>query len=254
MKADEQIYNAVLKYIEDSELLVTERKEEKYCDRIDVKSGIFRCSLSIFNSGKINVGGGESPLKLSLLQMKKEIEGGNFSPMKMLPFEIERFPELIKERLPACDSVIVSFIREAKDALKADLLLSSAFLLGAASEKAIYLLVDAYANAIRDAKHSQAFKERAGKKQMISKKFEEFMQSYKSCKTQPTDQKLQHDSITILTSLFTFYRLTRNEVGHPEIVPNLDKGVILANMAQFIHYLDTVYSLIDFFKNNPVEV
>jgi hypothetical protein len=39
-------------------------------------------------------------------------------------------------------------------------------------------------------------------------------------------------SFFVLTSLFTFYRLTRNEVGHPEIVPNLAKGVILANMAQ----------------------
>ena len=48
--------------------------------------------------------------------------------------------------------------------------------------------------------------------------------------------------------------LTRNEVGHAEIVPNLAKGVILANMAQFIHYLDTVYGLIEFFRNNPVEV
>jgi hypothetical protein len=254
MNADEHIYNAVLKFVEDSQLQVIERKEEKYCDRIDVKSGIFRCSISIFNTGKINIGGADSPLKHSLLQMKKEVEAGNFSPAKTLPFEIERFPELLQDRIPSCDLVIVGFIREAKDALKSNLLLSSAFLLGAASEKAIYLLIDTYTDAIRDQKHRQAFKERAGKNKMISKKFDEFMQSYKSCKTQPTDPKLLHDSFTVLTSLFTFYRLTRNEVGHPEIVPNLDKGVILANMAQFIHYLDTVYGLIHFFKNNPVEV
>jgi len=80
------------------------------------------------------------------------------------------------------------------------------------------------------------------------------MQSYRSCKTQPTDPKLLHDSFTVLTSLFTFYRLTRNEVGHPEIVPNLAKGVILANMAQFIHYLDTVYGLIDFFRSEQEAV
>ena len=233
MRADEHIYNAVLKFVEDSELQITEKKQENYCDRIDVKSGIFRCSISIFNSGKINIGGADSILKQSLLQMKKEIEAGNFTPTKMLPFDIERFPELIQERIPSCDPVIISFIREAKDALRADLLLSSAFLLGAASEKAIYLLVDTYADAIRDERHRQAFKERAGKNRMISKKFDEFMQSYKSCKTQPTDPKPLHDSFTVLTSLFTFYRLTRNEVGHPEIVPNLAKGVILANMAQF---------------------
>jgi hypothetical protein len=66
MKADEHIYNAVLKFVEDSALQIIEKKEEKYCDRIDVKSGIFRCSISIFNSGKINVGGADSLLKVSV--------------------------------------------------------------------------------------------------------------------------------------------------------------------------------------------
>ena len=87
MKADEHIYNAVLKFVGDSGLQIMEKKEEKYCDRIDVKSGIFRCSISIFNSGKINVDGANSLLKQSLLQMKKEIEAGHFLPTKMLPFE-----------------------------------------------------------------------------------------------------------------------------------------------------------------------
>src|SRR5216683_6001638 len=163
MKADVQIYNAVLRFIEDSELQIVEKKGETYCDRIDVKSGIFRCSVSVFNSGKINVGGADSPLKEALLQMKKEIEGGNFSPAKMLPFDIERFPDLIQERIPGCNPVIVTFIREAKDALKVDLLLSAAFLLGAASEKAISLLIDTYADAIRDEKHQRAFKDRTSK-------------------------------------------------------------------------------------------
>jgi hypothetical protein len=254
MKADEKIYDAVVKFITDSRLEITEKKEETYCDRLDVKSDIFRCNVNVFNSGKINVGGADSPLKQALLEMKKEVESGNFLPKQTLPFEIERFPELIQERIPECDPVTVAFIREAKDALKANLLLSSAFLLGAASEKATYLLVDAYAEAIRDEKYRRAFKERSSKSKAISKKFEEFMQSYKSCQTRPKDQRLLQDSDTVLTSMFTFYRLSRNEVGHPEIVPNLAKGVVLANMGQFIHYLDTVYGLIAFFKENPVVI
>ena len=49
MKADEKIYDAVVKFITDSRFEITEKKEETYCDRLDVKSGIFRCNVNVFN-------------------------------------------------------------------------------------------------------------------------------------------------------------------------------------------------------------
>lgn len=254
MKADPKAYDAVKKFIQDSELEIVAEREEQHCNRIDVKSGIFRCNINVYNSGKIVVGGSDSPLKSELQQMKQEVEAGNFSPSKMLPFEIERFPDLIVEKVPSCDPVITAFIAEAVNALRHDLLLSASFLVGAASEKAICLLIESYANAINNERHRESFKQRTGKNRMISKKFEEFLNSYKSCKTQPSDPTLRTDSYTILSSLFTFYRLTRNEIGHPEIVPNLDKGIIIANMAQFIKYLEIVYGLIRFFDETPVEI
>lgn len=254
MKADPKAYDAVKQFVTDSELEIVTEKMEQHCNRLDVKSGIFRCNINVYNSGKIVIGGSDSPLKTALQQMKQQVEAGNFSPSKMLPFEIERFPDLIMEAIPDCDPVIIEFIAEAVKALRHDLLLSASFLVGAASEKAICLLIEAYTNAINNEKHQASFKQRTGKNRMISKKYEEFLNSYKSCKTQPSDTKLVTDSYTILSSLFTFYRLTRNEVGHPEIVPNLDKGIIIANLAQFIKYLETVYGLIRFFDKTPVEI
>jgi hypothetical protein len=200
------------------------------------------------------VGGADSPLKTVLLQMKDQVEAGNFSPAKTLPFDIEKFPELLTKHIPDCDPVICEFVREAIAALRHELLLASAFLIGAASEKAICLLVESYAAAISDPKHKEAFQQRICKTRMISKKYDEFLSSFKSCKTQPTEPALKNDSYTILTSLFTFYRLTRNEVGHPEIVPNLEKGILIANLAQFIKYLETVYGLMRFFYTHPIDI
>lgn len=254
MKGDPKAFDAVKKFITDSEFEIISEKEEQHCDRLDVKSGIFHCDIHIYNSGKIVVGGSDSPLKNALTKMKQEVEAGNFLPSKTLPFEIERFPDLIKEKIPDCDYVIREFITEAVKALRHDLLLSAAFLVGAASEKAICLLVEAYANSINNDQHKDAFKQRTGKNTMVSKKYEQFVSSFKSCKTQPTDPFLVNDSYTIISSLFTFYRLTRNEVGHPEIVPKLDKGIIIANMAQFIKYLETIYGLIRFFNKTPIEI
>jgi hypothetical protein len=44
--------------------------------------------LTYLISGKINVGGADSPLKQALLEMKK-VESGNFLPKQTLLFEIE---------------------------------------------------------------------------------------------------------------------------------------------------------------------
>ncbi len=253
MKADKKTYDAVKKFIDDSELEILAEKEEQNCSRIDVKSGIFRCNINVYNTGRIVVGGAKSPLKNALNQMKQEVEAGNFAPSKVLPFEIERFPDIIKEEIPDCDPVICEFVSEAVKSLRHELLVAATFLIGAASEKAICLLIDSYTASISNKDNREKFKQRTSKNKMISKKFEEFHNSYKSCKTKPTDPELVNNSYTILSSLFTFYRLTRNEVGHPEIVPNLDKGIIIANLAQFTKYLKTVYGLIAFFNSTTVE-
>ena len=45
-----------------------------------------------------------------------------------------------------------------------------------------------------------------------------------------------------------------SEVGHPQIVPDLDKGVLLANLGQFVTYIGRIYGLMKHFKENGVVV
>lgn len=252
--ADKKIWGAMKSFVERNSLEISEECEVQHGNKLVVKSGIVSVPVTVFKTGKIVVGGSESALKTALAKAKTDIEGGNFSSSTILPFEIEAFPEKLKARIPECDDVIVAFIKEAIGCVKSDHLLSTAFLIGAASEKAVHLLIESYAEAIADLKHKASFKERVAKTRTISKKFEEFMGSFKSCKTQPTAPELTNDLDMILNSLFTFYRLTRNEVGHPQIVPNLDKGILLANMGQFLTYVERIYGLIRFFKATPVVI
>lgn len=126
-------------------------------------------------------------------------------------------------------------------------------MLGAASEKAILLLIDTYAAAIKDDGNREKFLSRVNNR-MISKKYDEFKASYGGCKSKPTDLLLAQDLTQLLDGAFNFYRHTRNAVGHPQIVPDLDKGVILANLGQFIVYAERVYALMKHFRDNGVEV
>jgi hypothetical protein len=109
-------------------------KPESGCKRIDVKNGKFSAVVKIYETGTIQVQGAESNLKESLLKAKEAIENGE-NTENILPFEIERFPEILQERIPAIDPVIVRFIKEAIITVKSGSNLGCAFLLGGASEK-----------------------------------------------------------------------------------------------------------------------
>ena len=247
----EKHYSQMMSFIKRNSWLVSER-EETNCKRIDVQNGKSTICVKVYETGTIQIQGSESKLREALVQAKEAIENEQ-SLGDMLPFEIERFPELLKETVPAIDPVIVKFIEEAIITLKAGSNLGCAFLLGGASEKTIYLLIDAYKKAIKDETLKDKFVSRTSGK-FISKIFEEFKQSFKSSKNKLQGYGWTNDIEIKIEQIFQFCRICRNETGHPHLPPNLDKGVLLANMGQFVKYVEDLYELIAYYEEHDVEL
>ena len=244
-------YGQVKSFIERNEWPF-EEKMEGHINRIDVKHGKHKCAVKVYSTGTIQVQGGESKLKEALVKAKEAIENEE-AIGEMLPFEIEKFPETLQERIPNIDPIIIRFIKEAIISVKAGSNLGCAFLLGGASEKAIYLLIDSYAAAIKDQELKDKFKARiAGK--FISKVFDTFKGSYKSSKNKPHGMGWTNDLEVKIEQIFQFCRICRNESGHPHLPPNLDKGVLLANMGQFVKYIEDLYEMILYYEENEVEL
>lgn len=227
--------------------------EQEHATQFQCRNGPNAASITVYNSGKMVVGGKKTQLRGWLEELKGSIEAGSGAPQVLLPAEIEKFPTTLREKVPACDDVVLWFFQESLRCYKADSPAAAAFMLGAASEKAILLLIESYCEAIKDEVKRQKFKDRINIK-LISKKYDEFKSSYAGCKSKPTDPILSQDLTAILDGAFNFYRHTRNSVGHPQMIPDLDKGVILANMGQFISYIERIYGLIEHFKSKGVEV
>lgn len=244
-------YTQMKSLIERNHWLNTE-KSESGCKRMDVQSGKFSCFVKVYETGTILIQGAESNLKTALLQAKTAIDNGD-NMGDMLPFEIERFPEILRERIPNIDPVIVQFIEEAIISVKAGSNLGCAFLLGGASEKAIYVLIDTYTKAIKDESLRNKFISRTSGK-YISKIFDEFKQSFKSSQNKPQGYGWTNDLDIKVEQIFQFCRICRNEAGHPHLPPNLDKGVLLANMGQFVKYVEDLYGLIAYYENNEVQL
>ncbi|MGD1902112.1 MAG: hypothetical protein ACFB9N_07715 [Geitlerinemataceae cyanobacterium] len=175
-------YTQMVSFIERNNFTFQE-KEENGAKRIDVQSGKNKCCIKVYSTGTIQVQGSNSRLKEILEQAKTAIENEEALD-EILPFEIERFPNVLRETIADIDLVIVRFIEEAILSYKAKSLLGCAFLLGSASEKAILLLIETYGNAIDDDKNRTKFQNRI-KGKFISKAFDEFKISFKSSKNKP---------------------------------------------------------------------
>jgi len=251
-KADPKVLASVEAFLQ-RQKLAYEQVEEQHCDKLTIKSGAIIVHVSVYNSGRIVIGGKDSALKQLLEQMRIAVEAGDALPGQALPFEIERFPDTIRERVPDVDPVIVRFIEEAILCMKANSLLGSAFMLGAASERAISLLIQTYTDAVRDETNREKLVSRLNGRSIL-KRHDEFEKSYAGSKSKPTDPVLGNDLNIVLGSVFQFCRITRNEVGHPQIVPDLDRGVVLANLGHFVSYIERVYGLMAHFKQNGVDV
>jgi len=249
---DEKICNAVREALKQNGVLESEQ-EIQYATKFSVKSGANKAGVIVYNSGKIHVEGADSELKKWVIELKASIESGTAAPGILLPAEIEKFPQTLQERVPACDGVVLWFFQEALRCYKAGSAAGAAFMLGAASEKAILLLIETYGSRIKDEKNREGYFSRVNNK-MISVKYDEFKRSYKSASPKPKELPLAQDLEQLLDGAFNFYRHTRNAVGHPQIIPDLDKGVILANLGQFIVYVERIYGLMAFYQANDVQV
>lgn len=249
---DEKMCSSVREALTSNGVLESEQ-EIQHATKFIAKSGGNRAGLAVYNSGKMHVDGADSELKKWLAELKAALEAGNAAPGILLPAEIEKFPQTLQARVPACDGVVLWFFQEALRCYKASSAAGAAFMLGAASEKAILILIETYGARIKDEKNRENFFSRVNNR-MVFTKYDEFKRSYKSAKPKPAALPLAQDLEQLLDGAFNFYRHTRNVVGHPQIIPDLDKGIILANMGQFITYIERIYGLIDFYNNCDVEV
>ena len=246
----ESNYTQIKSYIERNKFPFQESLEPS-CKRIDVQHGKSKCIVKVYSTGTILLQGSESRLKSALEEAKFAVENEE-SIGEILPFEIERFPEMLRERIPDIDPVILRFVEEAIITVKAGSNLGCAFLLGGASEKAIIILVDAYTKSIPDESKREQFALRISGRP-ISKIFKEFKQSWKSSLNKPQHYGWSNDIEVKIEQIFQFCRICRNEAGHPHLPPDLDKGVLIANMAQFAKYVEDLYELTHYYTENPVQ-
>jgi hypothetical protein len=166
----------------------------------------------------------------------------------------------LKKRVPDLDTVVEQYIGESLRTYQGNSYLASMAMLGCASERAMRVLFDAYLKAIdkevkadKDAKNRNKLRSRLEGRE-ISRAYAEFRKSFDTTRTQVHDSTIVNDFDVHVDGVFQFIRLLRNSILHPSGTPTITSAIIYANLQQFSQYVETIFRLVSFYKNNSVVV
>jgi hypothetical protein len=150
------------------------------------------------------------------------------------------------------DPIVEVFLSEALQAYQRSLFLAAVAMLGCASERAIWLLMNAYVDAIAEESNREKLRTRIASRD-ISYAYKRFRESFDSTRNQ-LSPALSADFDVHVDAVFQFARLLRNSVVHPSTLPSISHAVAYASLQQFSYYLPSLSKIIEHVSNHPITV
>ncbi len=164
------------------------------------------------------------------------------------PYDPDGYLKRLTRDTPGIDPIIITYLNESLRTLRINCLLSSTIALGCASEKALLLLIAAYADSLPDRSQERFRKDTEGR--MIKRQFDEFRKMLDSELRGRLPYDLADGLDVELNAIFDFIRNQRNDAGHPT-GKMIERERAYANLVVFPVYLRKVYRLIEWLTANP---
>jgi len=169
---------------------------------------------------------------------------------QILPHDPEGYLRDFQRSVPSVDPVILEYLTEALQCFLRDLDRACAVMLGAASEKAIILLIESYANSIADPNRKTQVTAQIEKATSIFRKYEVFEKAFVNIKAHLPKQ-LTENADSLLRGVFDLIRNSRNDAGHPASGILISRDSNYSHLRLFIPYCKRIYELILWFAANP---
>jgi hypothetical protein len=168
-------------------------------------------------------------------------------------YDYDGYLSELRERVSNLDSVVEKYLSESLRAYQSNLYYASMVMLGCSSERAINLLMKAYVESIDDDTNKEKLRGRINRRD-ISTAYEKFKQSFDATRNQISEESAVRDFDAHVDGVFTFIRLLRNSIVHPEALPNITSPMVYSNLQQFSYYIATVFWLIEYYETNTTVV
>ncbi len=168
---------------------------------------------------------------------------------RILPHDPDGYLREFQKVIPNADQAVTEYVSESLQCFIHGLNRAAAVMLGAGSEKAALLLIEAYGASIMDDARKQRFESEIGRAQSIFRKYELFDKQFSAVK-KSIPKALAENLDTMLRGVFDLIRNSRNDAGHPASGTLVDRDVVNAHLRLFIPYCKRIYGLIDWFEAN----
>jgi hypothetical protein len=163
------------------------------------------------------------------------------------PEDQEGYLAALSGQVPLLDSVIVQYVEEAIKAYARRMLLASAVMIGAASEKTIYLLMEALAESVKDPTHKKTILksiEARGLPTMFDCLQENLTRAKKAM-----PWAIHEGADTHLLSLQEAIRVQRNDAVHPQ-AGRVTQSTVRLTLSAFPGACKKAYDMIQWFRAN----
>jgi hypothetical protein len=171
----------------------------------------------LFHKGFIAPGNFDDALNQPALYEFRVTERGRvwLQGEEPLPENAEKYMRFLRGHVTTLDPVIDQYVVEALTAFDREAFFASAVMLGAASEKELYLLADSLLGALKDAKKQTKLKSILDRRKLLEL-FESVRDSIDLAATaKAIPYNVTEGATTHLMSLFEAIRVQRNDAVHP---------------------------------------
>lgn len=170
------------------------------------------------------------------------------------PYDPDGFMAEFSRTITNPDAVVEDYLAEAVRAFNHDCPKAAAILLGAASEKCILLLCEAFSDALTDSTKKTTFDQESARNWTISHRYSvlaKYLGQWLASADTKT-RKTYRDFIKMsLDGVFQPIRASRNSAGHPDAPGNVAADAVFLNLRAFVGYARELFALIDYFASNP---
>jgi hypothetical protein len=137
---------------------------------------------------------------------EKWVEGA-----ELLPEDVEGYMKLLRQLAPTIDSVILQYVREGLSSFERRMFFAGAVMVGAAAEKAAYLLADDLLQSLKDGSGKQKLLKAIERRKLFD--LLDLLREYSQDKGIP--YSVGEGAEPHLMSLFEAIRVQRNDAVHP---------------------------------------
>jgi hypothetical protein len=167
-----------------------------------------------------------------------------------VPEDFDYYISFIKNKIHNIDDILIQYINESLGTFKIGHIFASGVMLGAASEKLIYLLGSAIEKNLSNGNEKRTIVDLINKKRNLTELFDKIisiLKRYAACDKIP--YSIHEESIDSLSVLFTMVRIQRNEAIHPS-AGRISKDQLRLLLLSFPHVCIRTYKIIEYININ----